>query len=143
MRRRDGKAVVLDTRKTLPGWRVLQKYAVRCGGGTNHRMGLYDGILIKDNHLAGWFGDKVHDKTINGSMPLSPLAAAIRHVRHGAPNGMRVEIEVDSLEQLADALQAQPDIILLDNFDPERMREAVTLRNQNSPERLNWKLPAA
>ena len=114
-----GKAVILDTRKTLPGWRILQKYAVRCGGGANHRMGLYDGILVKDNHLAAW--------------PPGPLSLAMQHARQGAPAGVGIEIEVDSLKQLADVLQAQPDIVLLDNFAPDGMREAIALRDTVSP----------
>lgn len=130
------KAVILDTRKTLPGWRLLQKYAVRCGDGTNHRIGLYDGILIKDNHLASWSGTWNDQTPVNGSKPCGPLAEAVSHARAKAPAGMKIEIEVDSLAQLQDALQGQPEIVLLDNFTPERMREAVVFRDQHSPETL-------
>lgn len=116
-----------DTRKTTTGWRRLEKYAVRCGGGHNHRSGLYDAFLIKDNHLAlGGFGGE----------PLSP-AEAVRRAQsmagretdgHTAPR--IVEIEVDSLDQLREVLPAGPDIVLVDNFDPDDLRRAVELRNQ-------------
>jgi len=129
----DGKGVILDTRKTLPGWRALQKYAVRCGGGTNHRMGLFDGILIKDNHLAGWIRQRVGEPPVNGSRPRLPLQIVIKQARANAPAGMEIEIEVDSLEQLNDALYAKPEIVLLDNFTPEQMREAVAMRDSASP----------
>jgi len=111
-------ARILDTRKTIPGWRALHKYAVRCGGGSNHRMGLFDGVLIKDNHLAACGGS---------------IAEAIRRAREFAPAGVSVEIEVDSLEQLDAALRAQPDIILLDNFSADEVRRAVGERNQLAP----------
>ena len=117
------KARILDTRKTLPGWRVLQKYAVRCGGGTNHRMGLYDGCLIKDNHLAGWAAGRAG----------ATVADAIRFTRTRLPDGALVEVEVDTLEQLADALTAGPEIVLLDNMDPPVLRDAVRLRDAHAP----------
>lgn len=112
------RAVILDTRKTLPGYRALQKYAVRCGGGVNHRMGLYDGVLIKDNHLAA-----------RGEQS---CAAAVSEARkwtseRGLPSA--VEIEVDTLEQLRDALQARPEIVLLDNMPPPLLRQAVGIRD--------------
>lgn len=129
-----GKAVILDTRKTIPGWRSLQKYAVRCGGGSNHRMGLYDGILIKDNHLASWSGEWDDQHPINGSRACGPLSKAIENARRNAPDGTPVEIEVDSLEQLQDALNATPGIVLLDNFTPDKLRDAIELRNKRSPE---------
>ena len=116
-------AQILDTRKTLPGWRLLQKYAVRAGGGTNHRIGLYDAVLIKDNHLAAW-------KTAN---PDQPLAAALQAVRKRVPEGTIIEIEVDRLDQLKEALPGGPDIVLLDNMPPETMREAVAIRNSLAP----------
>lgn len=116
------KARILDTRKTLPGWRLLEKYAVRCGGGTNHRLGLYDGILIKDNHLAAWTASNT--KTI---------AAAIQAARRKFPHAP-VEVEVDTLLQLQDALQAAPEIVLLDNMPPAMMREAVALRDAEAPQ---------
>lgn len=114
--------VLLDTRKTLPGYRRLQKYAVRCGGGVNHRLGLYDAILIKDNHLAAWTADGQR-----------PLGAAIAAARQAARPGMTVEVEVDSLRQLTAALAAGPDIVLLDNMDVPTLRAAVRLRNEAAP----------
>lgn len=114
---------LLDTRKTLPGYRLLQKYAVRCGGGTNHRLGLHDGILIKDNHLAACRG---------GSGP-SSVADAIRRVR-AADGQTALEVEVDSLDQLHEALDALPDIVLLDNMSLESLTAAVAARNQRAPQ---------
>jgi nicotinate-nucleotide pyrophosphorylase (carboxylating) len=102
-------AVILDTRKTLPGLRLAQKYAVQCGGGTNHRLGLYDGILIKENHI-----------TAAGS-----LAAAVRGARRLVPEGTMLQVEVETLDQLREALDAGARLILLDNFDLDGMREAV------------------
>ena len=105
---RGTKAVIVDTRKTVPGLRVLDKYAVSCGGGTNHRMGLFDAILIKNNHLA------FH----------SSIAAAITSARQGAPS-MRIEVEVTLPESVEEAIQAGADRILLDNFTVEQTRDAV------------------
>jgi nicotinate-nucleotide pyrophosphorylase (carboxylating) len=133
-------AVVLDTRKTLPGWRVLQKYAVRCGGGTNHRMGLYDGVLVKDNHLEAWRGTASAavralppDEAGGGRGSSGTIADAIRHARAAAPGGLSIEVEVDGLEQLADALTGAPDIVLLDNMDAAGLRAAVALRDERAP----------
>ncbi len=117
------RAKILDTRKTWPGWRLLQKYAVRCGGGTNHRIGLYDGVLIKDNHLAAW-------RTMS---PDGSVAAAIRECRERWP-GKLVEVEVDTLSQLNDALHEKPEIVLLDNMKPAMLREAVAIRNRLAPQ---------
>lgn len=114
------KAVILDTRKTLPGWRALEKYAVRCGGGTNHRMGLYDGVLIKDNHLAA----RVRGQSI---------ADAVRQARSVSPSGIAIEVEVDTLDQLRDALAGAPEIVLLDNMGPPMLREAVRMRDEIAP----------
>ncbi|MDX1970479.1 MAG: carboxylating nicotinate-nucleotide diphosphorylase [Planctomycetaceae bacterium] len=111
---------ILDTRKTHPGYRLLEKYAVRCGGGTNHRMGLYDGVLIKDNHLAAW--------TLSSS-----IADAVRTARAKSPAGVSIEVEVDTLDQLRDALEGQPDMILLDNMPVAILREAVSLREAAAP----------
>lgn len=121
------RAQILDTRKTLPGWRALQKYAVRCGGGTNHRMGLYDGVLIKDNHLAAWTEGRT-------------IAEAVEAARKRSPAGIGVEVEVDTLEQLADALRGRPEIVLLDNMNPDQLRAAVELRDAQAPA-CSWKLP--
>lgn len=103
-------AQILDTRKTLPGLREAQKYATRCGGCRNHRMGLYDAILIKENHIEA-----------SGS-----VTAAVGAARRQAPN-LPVEVEVEGLEQLQEALDAGADIVLLDNFPPPLMRRAVEL----------------
>ena len=120
-------AKILDTRKTHPGYRLLEKYAVRAGGGTNHRMGLYDGILIKDNHLAAWAE----------SGEASTIAEAIKQARNSVrKEGISIEVEVDTLEQLADALGGFPDSVLLDNMDVETLREAVALRNEEAPKVL-------
>jgi nicotinate-nucleotide pyrophosphorylase (carboxylating) len=118
------RAAIYDTRKTLPGWRVLQKYAVRAGGGRNHRQGLADMILIKDNHLGGWRAGANDCR----------IAAAVRAARSGAPAGMKIEVEVDTLDQLADALSGEPDIVLLDNMTLDQLRQAVALRNQRAAE---------
>lgn len=117
---RGTRAEILDTRKTLPGWRLLEKYAVRCGGGTNHRMGLYDGVLIKDNHLAAW--------TESDS-----IAAAVETARQRSPQGISIEVEVDTLNQLSDALRGGPDIVLLDNMDVATLRQAVNMRDHTAP----------
>jgi nicotinate-nucleotide pyrophosphorylase (carboxylating) len=111
---------ILDTRKTLPGLRSAQKYAVRCGGGDNHRMGLYDRVLIKENHIAA----------------AGSLSGAIAAARASAP-GLTVEIEVESLSEFEEALAARPDIIMLDEFTPADMRTAVARnRAQGSPLKL-------
>jgi len=109
------KARILDTRKTTPGWRRFEKYAVVCGGGRNHRFGLFDMILIKDNHLAAL-----------GQEHGNPIVSAIRQVRFRHPT-MTVEIEADTLEQVDDAVRAGAEIILLDNMTLKQMREAVRL----------------
>jgi nicotinate-nucleotide pyrophosphorylase (carboxylating) len=114
---------VLDTRKTLPGWRLLAKYAVRSGGGHNHRLGLYDGILIKDNHLAA----------LPAADARAKIVEAVRRAKAYAPN-LPVEIEVDSLEQLDAALSCRPAIVLLDNMPPALLREAAARRAAVAPE---------
>jgi nicotinate-nucleotide pyrophosphorylase (carboxylating) len=130
------QAQILDTRKTLPGYRVLEKYAVRCGGGTNHRLGLYDGVLIKDNHLAAW---TTHEKP-RGCNPSASDAAfaptvadAVRTAREKSPPGVSIEVEVETLDQLRDALDGGPDIVLLDNMPPAALWEAVSIRNAKAP----------
>ena len=112
---------VLDTRKTTPGWRVLEKYAVRCGGGTNHRMSLSDAVMIKDNHLAGL------------RQQGTPLAEAIKQAKAKVPPDMKVEVEVENLDQLREALKEKPDMVLLDNMKLEMLQQAVALRNQLQP----------
>jgi nicotinate-nucleotide pyrophosphorylase (carboxylating) len=113
-------AAIYDTRKTTPGWRVLEKYAVRAGGGRNHRVGLHDAILIKDNHLVAW---RTHAAG-------RTLADAVRAARAVVPPGTVVEIEVDTLDQLRVALGGRPDIVLLDNMPLDQLRQAVALRDQ-------------
>lgn len=105
------KARIVDTRKTLPGLRLAQKYAVKCGGGTNHRLGLYDGILIKENHIIACGG----------------LTAALEAARRVAGTDFFIQVEVETIEQLAEALDAGATMILLDNMDLHRMRLAVGL----------------
>lgn len=118
---KETRCQVLDTRKTIPGWRVLEKYAVRCGGGHNHRMGLFDAVMIKDNHLAGLR----HHGT--------PLAEAVKQARAAVGPQVVVEVEVESIEQLRQALTAQPDVILLDNMKTDMLRHAAEIRNITAP----------
>jgi len=120
------RAVILDTRKTTPGWRALEKYAVRCGGGVNHRFGLSDAVLIKDNHLA-WL------QSVMGCGSCEAIVASISATRAQAPPGTLIEIEVDSLEQLDCALLCAPDIVLVDNFGLELLAEAVRRRDAVAP----------
>jgi nicotinate-nucleotide pyrophosphorylase (carboxylating) len=120
------RAAIYDTRTTTPGWRALEKYAVRCGRGLNHRFGLYDAVLIKDNHLA-WL------QAAARSGEPDPIAAAIAAARANTPPGTTVEIEVDSLEQLDRALVCSPDIILVDNLKSELVAEAVRHRDNVAP----------
>jgi nicotinate-nucleotide pyrophosphorylase (carboxylating) len=103
-------ARIVDTRKTTPGLRVLEKYAVRVGGGRNHRFGLDDGILIKDNHITAAGG----------------IAEAVRRARSSAPHGLTIEVEVTDFDELDDALSAGADAVLLDNMSVEMVGEAVT-----------------
>lgn len=107
------KAEIVDTRKTTPGLRVLEKYAVKMGGARNHRFGLYDGVMIKDNHIAAVGG----------------IQKAVSAVRSKIPHTIRIEVEVENLEQLTEALEAQVDIIMLDNMDIETMKKAVEMTN--------------
>ena len=106
------KAKILDTRKTTPGWRLLEKYAVRAGGGTNHRLNLSAAVLIKDNHLAAVDGD---------------VALAVRRARDLAPAGTKIEVECDRIEQVQAALDANADIVMFDNMRPEEMARCVEL----------------
>jgi nicotinate-nucleotide pyrophosphorylase (carboxylating) len=112
---RGSRARIIDTRKTTPGLRALEKYAVRAGGGFNHRRDLSDAMLIKDNHLAAI-----------AARGLS-LAAAVKNARESLPHTMKIEIEVDRLDQIPEALEAGADIILLDNMSTDDLREAVTV----------------
>lgn len=131
---RGTRASILDTRKTTPGWRALEKYAVRCGGGQNHRMGLYDAILIKDNHLAHLDSLLcVPGRSVFGRESKDPVSLAIELSRAEAPQGTTVTVEVDTLDQLDRALECGPDIILVDNFGPDGLREAVRRRDARAP----------
>ena len=118
---------VLDTRKTLPGLRAAQKYAVRCGGGHNHRMGLHDRILLKDNHWAARDGS---------------LADLVARGRAKYPD-LAIEVEVDTLAQLRDVLPLRVEWVLLDNFPPERVAEAVALRDAEDPDGWRTRLEAS
>lgn len=109
------KAVITDTRKTLPGLRMLEKYAVRVGGGKNHRLNLADGVLIKDNHLVA-----LRSRGIG-------LGEAVKKARKRIPQTLKVEVEVGSIEEVREALSAGVDIIMLDNMKPEDMRKVVKL----------------
>jgi nicotinate-nucleotide pyrophosphorylase (carboxylating) len=127
------KARVYDTRKTMPGWRRLEKLAVRAGGGHNHRLGLYDAVLIKDNHLA-WGAGAV------GDARFSPAAAVnkVRRFLDGLPTEdprrtMLVEVEVDTLDQLDEVLPTGPDVVLLDNMHRDNLRLAVARRDAAAP----------
>jgi len=111
------KAQILDTRKTTPGWRVLEKYAVRAGGGVNHRMDLAHAVLIKDNHLAAVDGD---------------IGVAVKRARDLAPRGVRIEVECESLDQVKAAVTAKADIILLDNMAPSSIAECVDYVNSRA-----------
>lgn len=123
-------AQIYDTRKTTPGWRRLEKYAVKCGGGTNHRTGLFDAVLIKDNHLAlarGCADAPAHTpaEAVEAARKfLSSMTGTVPHAE-----SLMVEVEVDSLEQFDEVLPQRPDIILLDNMPPDRLRQAVERRN--------------
>lgn len=119
------QALILDTRKTLPGYRMLQKYAVRCGGGSNHRMGLYDGVLIKDNHLAA-----------RTDRSVASAVTAAREFLTRSSLDLPVEVEVDTLDQLRDVLTERPEIVLLDNMKTTELQKAVSIRNDMSPSTL-------
>jgi len=107
------KARIVDTRKTTPGLRALEKYAVRIGGGKNHRFGLFDGILIKDNHIAA----------------VGSLTEAVKRAREKVPHTLKIEVETENLDQVREAISAGAEIIMLDNMDIETMKEAVKLIN--------------
>ncbi len=112
----DTSVRLLDTRKTTPGWRVLEKYAVRIGGGSNHRMGLYDGVLIKDNHIAA----------------CGNIATAVARIRKRVSHLVKIEVETSTLDEVQQALDAGADIIMLDNMDADRIKAAVTLINHRA-----------
>jgi nicotinate-nucleotide pyrophosphorylase (carboxylating) len=107
------KAIIVDTRKTTPGLRLLEKYAVRVGGGHNHRFGLYDAVLIKDNHISAAGG----------------ISRAVARAREQIPHTMKIEVEVESIVQVYEAIESKAHIIMLDNMDLEKMTEAVKIIN--------------
>ncbi|MBL7068840.1 MAG: carboxylating nicotinate-nucleotide diphosphorylase [Candidatus Omnitrophica bacterium] len=109
---------IMDTRKTTPGLRYLEKYAVRVGGGYNHRMGLWDQVLVKDNHL----------KAVN--CQLSAVSKLLKDIRKKIQKNTKIEIEVESLKEFEEALKGSPDIIMLDNMKPEDVKAAVNIRNK-------------
>lgn len=109
------RARILDTRKTTPGWRRFEKYAVACGGGSNHRFGLFDMILIKDNHLAA----------LRGATP-NPIAAAVQRARDAYPK-LKVEVEADTIDQVRQAIDARADYVLLDNMSLDELHTSVEL----------------
>src|SRR5439155_14785544 len=121
VRRVEGtKSKIYDTRKTIPGWRALDKYAVRCGGGANHRVGLYDALLVKDNHLSG-----MSLKELSGF-----LGGVIARSRTEDPRRL-IEVEVDTLDQFREVLKVEGiDVVLLDNMDCPRMQSAVEMRDR-------------
>ena len=107
---------LLDTRKTIPGLREAQKYAVRCGGGHNHRHGLFDGILIKENHI----------------MAAGSISNAVQSARNNSPHTLKIEVEIETLEELREALQAGADIMLLDNMSNDMLKEAIALNQHQA-----------
>lgn len=119
-------ARIRDTRKTTPGLRGLEKYAVACGGGSSHRMGLYDAVLVKDNHVAGRTPQQF----------AAAIKAAIAAWRSRSPQPSFVEVEVDTLEQLAAVLRYEPDAVLLDNMPDQKLRKAVAMRDEKAPDVL-------
>jgi len=127
-------ARIFDTRKTTPGWRRLEKYAVRCGGGWNHRGGLFEAVLIKDNHLA-WGASSTEESSqfIPAEAVLRARRYLAQHAVKNDPLSMIIEVEVDTLEQLEQVLPAEPDIILLDNMSIEQLHKAVAYRNKINP----------
>jgi len=126
------KTAVMDTRKTIPGWRYLEKYAVAMGGGVNHRMGLYDQALLKDNHL-DILKVETGLKPVSTSSHISIIEKAVSALREKTKRGILVEVETRTLEEVADALKAGVDIILFDNMNIAQLKEAVeTVKNWKS-----------
>lgn len=128
---RGTKARVYDTRKTTPGWRRLEKYAVRCGGGHNHRLGLYDGILIKDNHLA--CRAAANGQLLDAGQSVELAKAFVQSGSVEFEHAPMIEVEIDRLSQLESALKAGPNIILLDNMSCELLRQCVSIRDRIAP----------
>jgi len=130
-------ACVLDTRKTTPGWRRLEKYAVACGGGENHRMGLYDAVMIKDNHLA-FRRSQAENKSLTIPNAIELVRKWIDDHVDSLPNGRQtvLQLEVDNLDQLGIALATSVDIVLLDNMTNDQLVAAVKLRDEKAPKVL-------
>jgi nicotinate-nucleotide pyrophosphorylase (carboxylating) len=142
---RGTRARIYDTRKTTPGWRRLEKYAVRCGGGWNHRVGLFSAVLVKDNHLAFLSGSgsvpgggpaEAGDRPPDAALAIERIKKFLSEADSAAMplSDMLVEVEVDSLTQLDGALRAGPDIVLLDNMTRDQLRQAVACRDAVAPE---------
>ena len=131
------KAKILDTRKTTPAWRRLEKYAVACGGGENHRMGLYDAIMLKDNHLA-FYRSLVEDNQDTIPTTIKIARQWINDNATKLPNGEKtiLQLEVDTLEQLEIALGTDCDIVLLDNMDCDQLKRGVAMRDDKAPKIL-------
>lgn len=130
---------ICDTRKTIPGWRRLEKYAVHCGGGRNHRTGLFDAILIKDNHLAVAAAENLSPaqavrRARDFATSLAEAQGQVDLPRYVATASMLIEVEIERLEQLDDVLREGPDIVLLDNMRPDELRRAVARRNEIAPQ---------
>jgi nicotinate-nucleotide pyrophosphorylase (carboxylating) len=127
-------ARIYDTRKTTPGWRLLEKYAVRCGGGYNHRSGLSAAILVKDNHIAARAaGSETSQHTTLAELTHSAREYAETLAARTQTQPLIVEVEVDSLAQLEDVLAGRPNLVLLDNMDTATLRQAVSIRNKLGP----------
>jgi nicotinate-nucleotide pyrophosphorylase (carboxylating) len=124
-------ARVYDTRKTTPGWRRLEKYAVRCGGGHNHRLGLYDGILIKDNHLA--CRAAANGEVLDAGQAVEHAKSFLASGTIKFENPVMIEVEIDRIEQLDSALRAGPNIVLLDNMSCDLLSKCVGIRDQIAP----------
>jgi len=128
------KTAIMDTRKTIPGWRYLEKYAVAMGGGVNHRMGLYDQVLLKDNHL-DILKVETGLKLVSTSSYISIIEKAVSALRQKIKKGILVEVETRTLEEVADALKAEVDIILFDNMNIAQLEEAVKMVKRWKPSR--------
>jgi len=130
------KVKILDTRKTTPGLRELEKYAVKCGGGVNHRMGLYDQVLVKDNHVAVYKSEVRSQRTEDrGSLKdiIEKIRRGIKRDKNGINKALKIELEVENLREFKEALDAGPNIIMLDNMSIPDIKKAVVLRSMLYP----------
>ena len=132
------KTAIMDTRKTIPGWRYLEKYAVAMGGGVNHRMGLYDQVLIKDNHL-DILKVETGFKPVSTSPQASIIEKAVSALRQKIKKGILVEVETRTLDEVKDALKAEVDIILFDNMNIAQLEEAVKMVKNWKPSKGKYK----